>query len=413
MNKKLKTALVGAILTVILLTGCTAEGNVAQVSEPQSVAKLAVNKEEDTKNKKLISDYFVKMYSEPVANYQKNSETGTIPDELRTFIAKRTIDEGNNNTELGLNFPRYIGLNGSTLITYKPLMEPDNKEQPRINSTFIEEKEGTLLYFVKVGLTAECIPDDMFDVKFKLNESSNTYQKTAEVSSNVIDEMLIETRYDIELVKEGESYKILRAVESTFKQGARNRLFRYNNDFVTRLTYLNLKKISDNKEYINKENGEVYEKEKAAITSFFDNVLSLDSERRTLLVGCWNKNSTDFKNLIQVIGINMDKDKKDILTIDTAYKEKLPKEALLLKNDLNKVKIKDGYQISLHPAYSKLRKWYIVTFVAAVEKKAGVLGNEDDYNFDYLVKLTGQDDIKIDSIKLNNMSAVVNTKGTK
>lgn len=418
MNKKMRAALSGTIISAVLFAGCTALNKVPEAetnsqAADKSAVNLAVgNKEEDKQIKKLISDYFVKLYSVSVDSYQKNSETGKIPDNLRSFVSERTIKEGNNNTEIGLNFPRFIGLNGYTLISYSPVLMEEDKKQPKIEAAFIEDNGGTMLYFIKLDLKANCIADSVFDTNYTLNPQTNTYQKNAEVSGDIIDNILIQARYDVELVKEGDSYRIMRARESTYKQGTRNRLFRYNNDFVTRLPYLYLDKTDDKKEYVNKEDGALYSKEKTIISAFFDNIINLDNERRTLISGSWNKSFSGFNDLMKSIGVTKDKDKKEILVIDSTYKEKLPKEALMLQNDIYRIKtqgdFKDVCNIILHPAYSQKNKWYIVTFNAAIEKVNGVMGNQQDYTFDYLIKLTEKaDGLRVDSVKLNGISPVI------
>jgi len=421
MKKILLLALAGTLTVTLFLAGCASgEADTAQNTDnagnkPASW-QTAVSKEDNEKIQKLISDYFVKMYSVSVDNYQQNSESGNIPDNLRSFIAKRTIEEGNNNAEIGLNFPRFVGMNGITLIDYTPLMRLEDSKQPQIEATYIEENNGSLLYFVKLNLKAKCIMDGLFEKNYKLNEQANTYQKITAPADSDIDTVLVQTKYDVELVKEEKDYKILRARESTFKQKARDRLFRYNNDFIARIPYLNLEKTADNTNYANKQDGDTYNKEKAAIVSFFENIINLDNERRILLNSSWDNGIADFSKLMNTLTIAKNKEKQDIMTIGEDYREKFSKEALLLQNNIYSIRVqgelKDTCNVALHPAYSEKNSWYIVTFKAAMNKNTGISGSEKEYSFDYLVKLVKKAaGPQIESIKLNGINTVNSPAG--
>lgn len=412
MNKKLATVMAVYLMTAVLISGCSASGDVqvagnsSQSSSTPKASQTAVGKQEDTEIKKLISNYFVKLYSGYALNYQKNLSTGSIPEDLKSFIAKRAVEEGNNNTEVGLNFPRFVGMNGVTMVSYKLLT--DDKE-PQIDSTFIENMDGTVLYFVKVNLLASCVPDSTFDAHFMLDPKTNTYQKTSDVAADQVDSIKVQAKYDVELVKEDSGYKIIRARESAYKYGAKNRLFRYNNDFITRLPYLNLEQSDDKTGVANKEDSEIYKGECTVITSFLDNILSMDGERRTLLGGSWDDSYSKFCLLAETIGIDKDKDKNEILLINDRYKELFPKEALLLQSDIMSIKKKGDYTITMHPAYSKLNRWYMVSFNGTVKKSIGS-AYAQDYSFDFFIKLTAGKTTKVSNVKLNKMTPVVKTE---
>ncbi len=422
MKKILSLALAGTLAVALFLAGCSSGEdtvlNTDKEGNKPSSSQTAVSKEDNEKIQKLISDYFVKMYSVPVDNYQQNSESGNIPQDLRSFIAKRTIEEGNNNTEIGLNFPRFVGMNGITLINYTPLMKLEDSKQPQIEATYIEENNGSLLYFVKLNLKASCIMDGLFEKNYKLNAQANTYQKVTAPSDSDIDTVLVQTKYDVELVKEDKDYKILRARETAFKQKARDRLYRYNNDFIARIPYLNLEKTADNTNYANKQDGETYTKEKAVIVSFFENIINLDNERRILLNSSWDKGIADFNKLMSTLSVTKNKEKQDLAVIGEEYREKFSKEALLLQNNIQSIKIqgelKDTCEVALHPAYSEKNRWYIVTFKASMNKNSAISGNAKEYSFDYLVKLVKKDaGPQIESIKLNGINAVNNQAENK
>ncbi len=420
MKKMLLLALVGTISIALFLAGCSsAEGGTTTNNNGVNKTvswQTAVSKEDNEKIKKLISDYFFKMYSMPVDSYQQYSESGNIPEDLRSFIAKRTIEEGNNNTEIGLNFPRFVGMNGITLIDYTPLMKLEDSKQPQLEATYIEENNGILLYFVKMNLKAKCITDESFEKNYKLNEQANTYKKITAPMDSEKDTVLVQTKFDVELVKEENDYKILRARESTFKKKAKDRLFRYNNDFIARIPYLNLEKSADNTNYLYKQDGDTYDKEKAVIIDLFENLIKLDNERRILLNGSWEKGRADFSKLLSTLSVEKNKEKQDILVIDDNYQKRFPKEALLLQNNIYSIRVqgelKDTCSVALHPAYSEKNKWYIVTFKAFMNKSTKLGGNEKEYAFDYLVKLVENNAVpKIVSIKLNGIKTVNNPAG--
>jgi len=397
------------LLFTVIMTGCGVEGYVQAASqntdkEQNSELQQAINSAEDEKIKNLISDYFTEMYAETVLNYQSYSEKGSIPEQLKKYLAKRTTNEGDNNIEIGLNYPRFVGLNGTTLIDYSLLTQTEKKEKPQIEAVFIEKNNDRVLYFVKLNLKAKCIPDEVFNKNYELNESTQTYKKISEPDSDDVDTVKVQARFDVELIKENNDFKILRARESTFKEGARNRLFRYNNDFISKIPYLNLDKKEDNQTYINKEDYETYEKEKEIITAFFDNILSLDNERRNLLGGKWEEGSESFGRLCNIIEINKDKNKKELFSIDGDYKDKFPKNALILEGNYDTLQVEEGLNVSLHPAYSEKKKWYIVTFTAICNNSS--FAHNQSFSFDYYIKLTGNDsNLRIESIKLNNVTA--------
>ncbi len=390
------------ILTAILFVGCASD----EAEEPvpnTTIKKETISKDEDQSNQKIISDYMIKMYSHQIDYFKEYSEQGTIPEDLKSFIAKRTIEEGSNNTEIGLHYPRYVSLNGQTIIGYTPIMDgKGDKEHPRITSTFIHSKDNIILYYVKIDFKADCVPDDLFKENYTVNEATNLYSKVSDVDSAAIDNMNVQLNYDIEFVKEGDKYKIFRARESAYNQGARNRLIVYNNDFLKKLPYLDLTKTDDNSAYVNKADGDEFEKGKSVITAFLDNMLSIDNDRRLLLDNAWNTGFSNFDKLFKAIELNKNKDGKELLILGSDYRQLFPNDALLINNGASKITLKDTYRVNLHPAYSKLRKLFLVSFDATVIKTIGSYDNTQDYTFDYLIEVSGSgNDVKIKSVKLN------------
>ena len=61
--------------------------------------------------------------------------------------------------------------------------------------------------------------------------------------------------------------KIVSVTESNIKPGIKNRLVIQNNESIDRVEYLDLR-LAEDGSYINAEDGEIYEAEKAAISTF-------------------------------------------------------------------------------------------------------------------------------------------------
>lgn len=397
--------LIGAMVLASGCGGLFKGGENKAPASKVSQSKLGIAPGEDSKIEKLIADYYKKLYSDSIENYAMSIGSGSIPANIKEFISKRTLDEGDNNPENGIHLPRYVEINGLTAIGYE-LMPGKDKNTPDIETAFLGNKDTTYLYYAKVNLKAKCLPGSVFDACFKQNPATKVYEKTGMVDENQTDYIKVQAKFDVEVVKEGEGYKILRASEASIKPGYQNRLAELNNEFLVRLPYLNTEKTADGKSYINKADGEAYEKEKGVIVSFFNNLLKLDKERMNLMSSEWNKGFPSFRTFMEKTGVMKDKDSKEIMAIGDDYRNKFDCDSFPVQVNMERIKKYSNFKVILHPGYSEKQKRYIVTFQASVEKINGIIGNETLYNYDYFVSLTGDGkDVKVNGIRLNEYYA--------
>lgn len=397
MNKKLKLlALSTLIALTITSTGCsilfkepTAE------PEPKKIETPDTNPEEDKKAQKFLEDYFAALYSQPIEKYSENVTKGIIPQNILDFIAKRTIDEGNNNSEIGIHLPRMVEINGLTITSYEILNANDKLS---IESSFIGKKDESYLYFVKIGFKAKGLPNSIFNQYYQQNKDTRLYERIKEngvdkpINEADYDYIKVQAKYDVEIVKDGDAYKVLTEKEANNKPGLHNRLFKLNNEFMERLPYLDMNIASEKK---------VYDEEKAVIEGFFNNLLKLDRERMILLRPKWDAGYADFMDFISMLGINKLND-SEILFVDDSYKSKFSIDSFPLQINMEKVKSFNSINVIVHPGYSNKNKFYFVSIEAPVTKVNGMIGDEEVYMYDYFVSLkVDNEKLKIDNIKLN------------
>jgi hypothetical protein len=402
------------VLMMVLSSGCdtitsifgkdsddaktTATGESNGKNQNGELVELA--KSDRAKIGKIIEEFYKKLYKEPVEGYNK---AGIIPEAVKEFIANRTKTEGNNNPEVGIHLPRYVEVNGMTVVGMETL---DNGSKGCVESTYIGKTSDTYLFYTKVYLKAKCIPDDIFNANFKQNAQTGIYEKspTAAWDANQEDYIRVISKYDVEVIKEDGSYKIIRAKEASTRQGFQKRLMLLNNEYIERLPYINIDKAADKKSYLNKDDGKQYDKEKAVIETFFNNLKEVDNERMNLLYIKWRTGQNEFTSFVKdVLKINLDKDKKEIIDITADYADKFSYDSFPLQKNMSKLISCDGFSITPHPGYTQKKKKYIVSFNAKVEKAIGVIGQQSTYNYDYFVTLSGEgDSVKVSGIYLNN-----------
>lgn len=365
---------------------------------------VELTKGDKEKVNKLIEDFYIKMYKEPVESYYN---IGAALDKFKDYIADRTLTEGRDNPEVGIHFPRYVELNGLTVIGMETL---NNGSKGSVDSTYIGKTSDTYMFYAKVYLKAKCIPDDVFNAGYKQNPGTGLYEKTAGavVDPNKEDFIRLVEKYDVEVVKDDGSYKIRRSREASTRPGFKKRLMLLNNEFIERLPYINIEKTADKKSYINKEDGEQYQKEKTVIETFFNNLKEIDDERMNLLNSKWKTGQNEFTTFVKnVLKTNEDKDKKEIMDIAADYKDKFSYDSFPLQRGMNKIISLNSFSVLPHPGYSQNQKRYIVTFDAKVEKTMGIIGQQSTYKYDYFVTLSGEkDSVKVNGIYLNNCSYV-------
>lgn len=400
---------IGCILMIFVLVlstaGCIPVGFSAQSTGSADVVANTptVNADDDNMAKKVLSEFFIKLFADvEVDSYAANTRTGKIPDKIREHIAETTIAEGDGNPEISIHLPRFISVNGMTTIHYNIEMLPNDSTKANITSGFISMTDDNLLYFNKIIVKAKVVPDKLFEEWYKLQED-NTYSPVGKVDAAYIDEMRLEIRYDVELVKTGSTMKVLRAIESNMKPGFKNRVFRMNNDSVTRLPYLDLSRTADGNNYINTADGEAYEAEKAVITAFFNNLTKLDRARMNLLSHKWKQGYQEVEKYWDSLGIIYDGDSSSkLVRFDVSFDKNYPIASLPLCNNMEKLKGIQNLTATPHPAYSKNLKWYFVNFEAPVQRTNGITDEDFLYRYDYLVMLSEEKGaLYIEKFKLN------------
>ncbi len=396
------------ILIVLVATaGCAAQvgSNKATQSAPPQMAPqtYAISPEDDNAAKELLTKYFSILFNAPSVDvYTENSRTGRIPDSILDFISEQTIQEGDRNPEIGIHLPRHISINGMSIIGYEVVSLGDNSV-PDITVGFVGKNEEKLVYFCKIIAKAKAVPDDVFLKYYEQQEDNSFIRKQKEIPQADIDAMRIEIRYDVELENKDGALKIFKAIEANFKPGLKNRLFILNNDSITRLSYMDLSRNADSNAYNYPADGERYEKEKALIEDFFDNLPVLDRERMNLLTHKWNQGLMAVKDYWDTLKITKNNDgTADLILVNEYLNTNFPYESLPLRFDMDKIKSIQNITVTPHPAYSEKIRWYFVNFDASVLKRNGITDEEFLYRYDYLVKLTGEGDPQIiDQIKLN------------
>jgi hypothetical protein len=405
MNKKLRLLTLTMILTLSIssITGCNFFGKKEEEPKPPPPKEYPnTSMAEDKVAQDFIKTYFKNLFSNSTENYTENLIKGIIPESVINQISERTIKEGNNNPEIGIHMPRMVEFGNLVILDYELLS--NNDETPMIDASYIGTSGDSFVYYVKVDAVAKGLPLDVFYDNYELvpledNEGMQIYKKIDGFDEGAIekefDRIKVRLKYDVEVVSEGASYKILTQTEANYRTKLKDRIHILNNDFIDRLPYLNLS-VSNEKS--------IYEREGALIKAFFNNLLTINRERMALLRNSWELDYLDFMDFISSIGINK-AEGKELLVVDDDYRDKFNILAFPLQAGMKRLIDFKAFSINVHPAYSQKNKVYIVRFVAGAEKTSN-LGFDDEslYYYDYVVTLDGEEgDLKVSSIKLNEV----------
>ncbi|MDQ2085836.1 hypothetical protein RBH29_05220 [Herbivorax sp. ANBcel31] len=414
MNKKLKllTLSMALVVTMSSITGCDLPFGQDDVEEQEPLPPLQgpdASVQEDEQVQEFLGEYFSDMFAVPVEDYTENLVKGIVPENIFPYIASRTIDEGNENPEVPIHMPRKVSMGNLVLLDYD-LLEHNNS--PMIDATYIGQSGDAFAYYVKVDVAATGLPHDVFGDNYiqrhfeevdddELDEFNTVwvyeFEENSDEEKAVTDEdydrIKVQLRYDVEVIIEGGSYKVLTQLESVYRPRLRDRVHILNHEFVRRIPYLDMS--------INDEST-VYERERGLIESFYNNLLKLDRERMALLRKNWDLDYLDFMEFISSTGISGGEN-PELLLVDEDYKEKFNIMAFPLQPGMRRLTNYEVFNVTIHPAYSQKNKLYFVRFVAGVERASDIgLGNRTMYYYDYVVTLDDQDgNLQIDSIKLN------------
>lgn len=399
------------LMILVTVAGCALFAGSTDITSNITPAPLpafsAINSDLDKSAKELMSDFFAILFTAPsVDKYTENTRTGQIPDSIIGYISEQTVKEGNGNPEIGIHLPRYISINGMTIIGYD-IVRLGEDAIPDITFGYVGKNGDNLLYFCKIIARVKAVPDDIFLECYELQEDY-TYKSKKTVTPDDIDGMRVEIRYDVELENIDGGLKILRAVETNSKPGLKNRLFILNNDSITRLLYLDTSRTADGSTYNNPADGEIYDREKAVIVNFLENLVKLDRERMNLLSHKWTQGLNEVKDYWDSLGISKVKDgEAQIIILTEEYKQSFPYESLPLRFDMERLKEVKNFVVTPHPAYSDKIKRYFVDFDAAVQKTNGITDEDYQYHFDYVVNLSDESGKPvIQNIKLNEYYAI-------
>ncbi|HHU75242.1 MAG TPA: hypothetical protein GXZ28_11640 [Clostridiales bacterium] len=403
----MRKVLLGFIVVSLFLigVGCGSADEVA-TNAPDAGEQVdieTISSGDDNAAKELISKYFTALFTNAIVDeYNDNSKTGNIPDNIRDFISEKTILEGDGNPEIGIHLPRYISINGMTIVGYdiEIVSDDENIKKANIISDFVSNDGDKYLYFTKIYTKASVVTDEVFAKSYR-KQDDNTYTKRVDIKTEEIDKMRLEMRFDVELIKEDNGFSVLRAFESDIKAGMKNRLFVFNNDNITRLPYLNLEKSADGSEYLNASDGEIYEKEKEIITDFFQRFTLLDRERMNLLSYKWGEGHTAVKEFWDTIGITS-ADEQNPIELNSKYKDNYPFDSLPLQNNMEQIREIKNFVVTPHPAYSEKIKLHYVNFDAVILRTNGITDDYFTYRYDYIVSLSNsEEDLLIERFMLN------------
>ncbi|AEV68050.1 hypothetical protein [Acetivibrio clariflavus] len=393
MNRKFKfIAIISMITIMISSSGCSILFKKQEPipEENNKIETPETSVEEDKKVLEMLSKYFEEIYSQPIETYNQNVATGNPPEKIKQFIAKRTLDEGSGNPEIGIHLPRVVEINGLTMVDYEILR--DSSDKPIIESGFIGKTGENFLYFVKLNLKAKALENALFDMYYTRNSHTKIYEKTSEPNGDLYEYIKVQAKYDVEVTRQDGEYKIVTVKEANYKPGVENRLFKLNNEFLTKLNYLD-EKVEEEKK--------VLEAEKALIEGFFNNLIKLDKERMILLKSKWQAGSNEFIDFLKLVDAFKVND-KDSMYIDQNYIKNFNYDALPLQINMEKINSLKNMEIIEHPGYTSKKKRYLVSFDASVLQSNGMVGEEQTYHYDYYVTLkVANDNLYVESIKLN------------
>lgn len=456
MNKKLKLLTISTILAVTVLgSGCSLFDKEVEETEPiPRIESPETSIEEDRAAQEFIKNYFVDLFSKSAEEYYQNFIEGVIPNDsndpnnLGKHIATRTLEEGDGNPEIGIHFPRIVEFGGLAMLDYKVMK--DDSGSPMIDASYVGKLGDSFLYYVKVDVKASGLPISLFYKYYEQDNNTMVFSQKSEFEEEdnvgneeeknlkdrkelldklvaeknysernnireqirVIDEKLgfdeikVQLKYDVEVVRENNAYKVLTQREVAYKPGFKNRRFILNNEFVDRLPYLD--------ENIQAENS-IYQKEKEVIQKFFNDLLKLDRERMSLLRNEWEVSLDKFERFLQTVGINVN----SYILEEKTYKERFSILAFPLQAGMLRLVEYENLNITVHPGYSKNNKVYFVkahaigesaTGIIASEtlKSSGVIEGEDTYSYDYVIGLDINKDnsLAVSSIKLDEFKKI-------
>lgn len=412
----------GILLGLLLfLSGCGGKSAAVEKTIENSPGTSGSLQEEmstsDRENaQKLMEDYFIRLFSMPVEEYAGNIREGRLPTHLREFFAQKTLEACDGNPYLPVHFPRFVQMGDLTAVQYEILMYQDSgeKEKPEMEATFLGVDEDVFHFFVKLELMSTCIPTQVFDQLYSAQEFY--YQKNLQTMAEPIGSAQSRERvrlcamFDLELVKEENTFKILSAVETGKLSHLQYQVMKENNDSYERLPYLRVEDVIIKSGHLSSEDQKVYAREKEVITSFFNCLKRIDHTGLELLKFRYVQGKDFYLEALRGFtapAANEDTEKagSDIsayLKMDDEYLLRFGLDSFPLKSNMDKINDIRDMEVIVHPAYTDRNKEYIVKFRADVGLSGGLAGSTAVYRYDYFVNLEGNgEDVKITGFRLN------------
>lgn len=418
----LKIALISCV--VFVFSGCDIlDKLMGKTTTTKQGAQTPISSsEEDEKAKNLIKDFYAKIYAEPIDVSYKNNVEGNVLDKVAGNISKDTITSKEKTPELPIHYPRFVEINGMTIVGYEVLKKDKN---PEINARYYEdksentaqpndkqpndkqdkkddkdgEKKGYYAYYVDVNLLATVVKNEEFNTYFRYNNQTKLIDKLMDIPKDKADTIKIKARYDVLLQRSvsGE-YKIESAIEATAKQNF-YRLNKINNDFITRLTYFNVEDPKDKKEY---------DAETSLLNDYFRKVmLNTDKEKYSILTNKWNSSPEEFSAYLETLKLLKNDKGQEYLNnlLDKAtYKNRFDLKAFPIKPGIEKVKSCE-ITINEHPSFTEKQRNYRVLVLANVDKNEGKISSDSQYIYEITASVTTVGDkLAINSFKLNQFN---------
>lgn len=388
-----------SLSVIVLFTGCSIPFFEEEEVPKEKVVpqiRVGISNADFDEAAKLVGEYFNRMYQIPIQEYNPTVSKGEIPAGLTELIASKVIDEGANNPEIGLSYPRYVDLHGVTIVEYSPLF--DDQYIYNVVPTFVGNKNNLLLFYVSFDIKARVIPTDNFESVFIYDAVENVYNKVAEEDRTRDDFIKATVKYDVLVGREGSGMKVFEVRESEYKPNAKFRNKKENNDFMKRNVYL----YTGTEQQLNSIQGEnikagllreaeVLKQEKQLIETFLKKFALVDKTRMNLLTVNWKKSKQDFMDMMTKFSM-LEQDGQVLFNIGDDYQWTFPLQAFPLQTNMLNIKTLEVVSVKQHPLYAPKNKRYFANVKISAETDGVVMGRIENYMYTYEFKLQKPND---------------------
>lgn len=389
MNKNRLIAIL-LISVFMIFSGCSSQS--AKSDKEQKDSGLSDSEKDQATI--AVGKYFEKLYGIDVDTCVGAFEKGEVPSDIQPMVSEKTIGLS-ANSDIPLHYPRYVQINGKDIVNYTVSKSMGN---PEIIVAYMGKVADKQTFFAKVNLKAQYLTDKEFEEKFKRTSIGNYVKKETDtqLDNSSLDELKIQARYDIQVVKEGNQFKILSAKETGVNLPANKRLSKLNNQFLSRIAYFNIKDSEEGLIKADTEDKKSFDNDKKLIENFLKSVCKIDSDGMNLLKNSYQKSKEDFTAYLDKLGVETAP-----LSIDgDKYKTKMDYDSFPLRFNMLSIKDITGMDVSIHPGFSKNLHKYIVKFDSSAEMRNGILNDFEKHKYDYTICIK---DSKISEMYLNEV----------